>query len=363
MKNYYRILYLLCIPFLFSICVFARPIETEEELAASFERDPRFKYIYVAIYEFDRFNFKGETINIPSDDELKKMSLKILEDYQGQKNWEGNPDAEFIQSAYDVLVRIQPRFNQKVEILKNYLVNDPFNSPIDLGDFSNLSKSENIGLHESAIEHLLSRLPKNYDLNIIVDTKGYDASANSDNLNGEQILSLGNWVASLGALSDPNAKLMFREYAKRIYHDYDNKILWSYIKHLSRQNPEFRYPEIFEEIAPADVTPEFEKFLMPTEAVTHSDKENLNQKLSLHDLRGSDAESLSESRAISETPEIGGVKDILPSSRRTEQEPPEIAPDVESSQEPPEQSSNWWLWLIGLLVVVGGLAVVVRRKG
>ena len=28
----------------------------------------------------------------------------------------------------------------------------------------------------------------------------------------------------------------------------------------------------------------------------------------------------------------------------------------------PEQSSQWWLWLVGALVVLGGLAVVVRRK-
>ena len=36
--------------------------------------------------------------------------------------------------------------------------------------------------------------------------------------------------------------------------------------------------------------------------------------------------------------------------------------NAEPSEEPVEQTSNWWLWLIGLFVVVGGLAVVVRRK-
>lgn len=34
---------------------------------------------------------------------------------------------------------------------------------------------------------------------------------------------------------------------------------------------------------------------------------------------------------------------------------------VESTEEPIEKPSNWWLWLIGLLVVVGGF-LVVRRK-
>lgn len=42
-------------------------------------------------------------------------------------------------------------------------------------------------------------------------------------------------------------------------------------------------------------------------------------------------------------------------------EPAEVAP-VEVVEETPEQSSQWWLWLVGLLVVVGGLALVVRRK-
>ena len=35
---------------------------------------------------------------------------------------------------------------------------------------------------------------------------------------------------------------------------------------------------------------------------------------------------------------------------------------VEPSEEPAEQSSNWWLWLIGAVVVVGGIGLVARRK-
>lgn len=34
----------------------------------------------------------------------------------------------------------------------------------------------------------------------------------------------------------------------------------------------------------------------------------------------------------------------------------------EPSEKPEEQTSQWWLWLVGALVVLGGLAVVVRRK-
>lgn len=32
------------------------------------------------------------------------------------------------------------------------------------------------------------------------------------------------------------------------------------------------------------------------------------------------------------------------------------------SEEPAEQSSNWWLWLIGAVVVVGGIGLTLRRK-
>ena len=49
-----------------------------------------------------------------------------------------------------------------------------------------------------------------------------------------------------------------------------------------------------------------------------------------------------------------------------EREPVEVIFDEvekpELSEEPVEESSQSWLWLIGLLVVIGGLAVVVRRK-
>lgn len=45
----------------------------------------------------------------------------------------------------------------------------------------------------------------------------------------------------------------------------------------------------------------------------------------------------------------------------TSPEPAEVE-TPKPSEEPAEQSSNWWLWLIGAVVVVGGIALVVRRK-
>lgn len=35
---------------------------------------------------------------------------------------------------------------------------------------------------------------------------------------------------------------------------------------------------------------------------------------------------------------------------------------VEIAEEATEQPSQWWLWLVGLLVILGGIALVVRRK-
>jgi hypothetical protein len=43
------------------------------------------------------------------------------------------------------------------------------------------------------------------------------------------------------------------------------------------------------------------------------------------------------------------------------QEFAEIKP-VEAAKETPEESSHWWLWLLGALIVVGGLGLVLRRK-
>ena len=45
--------------------------------------------------------------------------------------------------------------------------------------------------------------------------------------------------------------------------------------------------------------------------------------------------------------------------------PPEEAPEVvtaEPVEDPAEKASNWWLWLIGAVVVVGGIGLVARRK-
>jgi len=35
---------------------------------------------------------------------------------------------------------------------------------------------------------------------------------------------------------------------------------------------------------------------------------------------------------------------------------------AETAEEDVEQSPNWWLWLVGVLVVVGGLGLALRRK-
>lgn len=43
------------------------------------------------------------------------------------------------------------------------------------------------------------------------------------------------------------------------------------------------------------------------------------------------------------------------------EEPAEVVV-ARPSEEPAEQSSNWWLWLIGAVIVVGGLGLVIRRK-
>ena len=53
--------------------------------------------------------------------------------------------------------------------------------------------------------------------------------------------------------------------------------------------------------------------------------------------------------------------EALPTVEPEVKESAELKP-VEVAEEIAEQSSLWWLWLVGALVVVGGLVVVVRRK-
>ena len=78
-----------------------------------------------------------------------------------------------------------------------------------------------------------------------------------------------------------------------------------------------------------------------------------------HDELRRHAMGIVESRSTEEIVET--VENVTP-SEPANAEPGEADMPEEPSEEPDEKSSNWWLWLIGLLVVVGGLAVVVRRK-
>lgn len=49
-------------------------------------------------------------------------------------------------------------------------------------------------------------------------------------------------------------------------------------------------------------------------------------------------------------------------AREPATEKPAEVDTPEPSEEPVEQSSNWWLWLIGAVVVVGGIGLIARRK-
>lgn len=67
---------------------------------------------------------------------------------------------------------------------------------------------------------------------------------------------------------------------------------------------------------------------------------------------------------IPATPPAPDVEEVAQESTAPEpatEKPAEVeTPDT--SKEPAEQSSNWWLWLIGAVVVFGGIALGVRRK-
>ena len=82
-----------------------------------------------------------------------------------------------------------------------------------------------------------------------------------------------------------------------------------------------------------------------------------NQTKSLISLQSDE----SSTRQSSSAEEVAEVTEEVTEPEPATEEPAEVVV-AEASEESAEQSSNWWLWLIGLLVFVGGLAVVVRRK-
>lgn len=60
-------------------------------------------------------------------------------------------------------------------------------------------------------------------------------------------------------------------------------------------------------------------------------------------------------------PETVQVVEEVTQPEPAKEEPAEVV-TVEVAEETAEQSSQWWLWLVGAFVVVGGLSLVLRRK-
>jgi LPXTG-motif cell wall-anchored protein len=76
-----------------------------------------------------------------------------------------------------------------------------------------------------------------------------------------------------------------------------------------------------------------------------------------------ETKTLRESAAVKAQPEPAvkeGVQESVPAEPIIK-ETARVAP-IEIIKEAPEESTNWLLWLIGALVVLGGLVMVVRRK-
>lgn len=95
-------------------------------------------------------------------------------------------------------------------------------------------------------------------------------------------------------------------------------------------------------------------------------EEEIEALFSKYKVKLLEADSSSVQSPIPETPTPPAVvtetTEELSTVKSGVKEPAEVKP-VEVAEETPEkQSSQWWLWLIGALVLVGGLAAVVRRK-
>ncbi|MGB0416692.1 MAG: hypothetical protein ACPGKS_07580 [Coraliomargarita sp.] len=71
--------------------------------------------------------------------------------------------------------------------------------------------------------------------------------------------------------------------------------------------------------------------------------------------------SVTENAAISSLKAEEAVEEVPEAEPAIEEEPAELV-DSEPVEEDFEPSSNWWLWLIGAVVVVGGISLVLRRK-
>jgi hypothetical protein len=90
--------------------------------------------------------------------------------------------------------------------------------------------------------------------------------------------------------------------------------------------------------------------------IKEPDRFSANQKKNLISLR-SDESSAEQSFSVEEVAKV--IEEVTAPELATE-EPAEVVV-AEPVEEGVEQSSNWWLWLIGVVVVVGGV-VLLRSK-
>jgi len=63
----------------------------------------------------------------------------------------------------------------------------------------------------------------------------------------------------------------------------------------------------------------------------------------------------------SEAPKVKEIIQEVAQPEPVKEEPAAVAP-VEVTEEPTEHSSNWWLWLIGAVIIVGGGVLFIRSK-
>jgi hypothetical protein len=68
-------------------------------------------------------------------------------------------------------------------------------------------------------------------------------------------------------------------------------------------------------------------------------------------------ETVSKIPATPSAPEVVEVAQEVTQPEPSKEEPAEVV-----AVETPEQPSQWWLWLIGAVVVVGGIGLIARRK-
>lgn len=263
--------------------------------------DPNAVIVYWALEAENSFGHQEipEEFSNMSAAQIRDAKKALVLEYQFEQEWKSNPWERYVRQAFDSLV---PEEIENFEgVVMAYIRSDLKYNPANSSLYDTKFYNGNLSLIRSYSDYIFSLMEEQYSLS---------------DLSGESLLYVGGiseMMSVLGRLNnpDPSVRKLSIEIADKLIAKFDG-----------------------------------------------DDAEKVRE--TMYGYLGLDTTVESPTTEIPPVaPEV--VEAVAEDVAAAIEESVQIAPATETAEEPIEQLSNQWLWLIGVMVIVGGV-LVVRRK-